>query len=194
MPQGTIITGNAQLAELDIGTFAQKMFEGKLDKPVKLNCGLIGFTVRDGIAAADPILLDTTKNVIVGRGGFSFRTEALDMAMRADGKKFSLFSGQSPVGVGGYFAEPSIDPISGQLLGRAGAGIGLAIVATPLAGILGLCRCGRCQKHCLRPRAERRARGGAEDHQGRKARRCRPRHHRQGRGRQSQPAREKGTA
>ena len=136
MPQGTIITGNAQLAELDVGTFAQKMFEGKLDKPVRLNCGLIGFTVRDGIAAADPILLDTTKNVIVGRGGFSFRTEALDMAMRADGKKFSLFSGQSPVGVGGYFAEPSIDPISGQLLGRAGAGIGLAIVATPLAGIL----------------------------------------------------------
>ena len=136
MPQGTIVTGNAQLAELDIGVFAQKMFEDKLDKPIALNCGLIGFTVRSGIAAADPILLDTSKNVIVGRGGFSFRTEALDLAVRADGKKFSLFSGQSPIGINGYFAEPGINPISDQLLGRAGLGIGLAAVATPLAGML----------------------------------------------------------
>ncbi len=136
MPQGSIVTGNAQLAELDIGVFAQKMFEDKLDKPIALNCGLVAFTVRDGIAAADPILLDTSKNVILGRGGFSFRTEAIDMAMRADGKKFSLFSGQSPVSIDGYFAKPGIDPISGDLLARAGAGIGLAIVAAPLAGVL----------------------------------------------------------
>ncbi|MES4792670.1 MAG: hypothetical protein C4321_06470, partial [Chloroflexota bacterium] len=64
--------------------------------------------LRDGIAAADPILIDTRKNVILGRGGFSFKNEALDLRIRADGKRFSLFSGQSPVGVGGYFARPSI--------------------------------------------------------------------------------------
>ena len=125
-----------QLAELDIGTFVQKMFEDKLKKPVEVNCGLIGFTVRNGVAAADPILIDTSKNVIVGRGGFSFRSEGIDLAFRADGKKFSLFSGQSPVGLGGVFAEPKLDVISDQLLGRAGAGLGLAIVATPLAGVL----------------------------------------------------------
>ena len=106
MPQGTFWTRNVQLAELDIGTFVQKLFEDKLKKPVQINCGLIAFTVRNGIAAADPILIDTHKNVILGRGGFSFRTEAVDLAFRADGKKFSLFSGQSPVGVGGYFAAP----------------------------------------------------------------------------------------
>ena len=136
MPQGTFWTRNVQLAELDLGTFAQKMFQGKLKEPVHINCGLIGFTVRGGVAAADPILIDTSKNVITGRGGFSFATEAVDLAFRADGKKFSLFSGQSPVGLGGYFAQPRIDVISPQLLTRAGAGLGLAIVATPLAGIL----------------------------------------------------------
>ena len=136
MPSGTFWTRNVQLAELDVGTFVQKMFEDKLEKPVRINCGLIGFTVRNGVAAADPILIDTTKNVILGRGGFSFRTEAMDLAIRADGKKFSLFSGQSPVGLGGYFSQPKIDVISDQLLGRAGAGLGLAIVATPLAGVL----------------------------------------------------------
>ena len=88
------------------------MFEDKLKKPVEINCGLIAFTVRNGIAAADPILIDTKKNVMLGRGGFSFKTEAIDMAVRADAKTFSLFSGQSPVGVKGYFAAPKIDPIS----------------------------------------------------------------------------------
>ena len=136
LPQGSFWTRNIQLAELDVGTFVQKLFEDKLKKPVEINCGVLAFTVRGGVGAADPILIDTKKNVVVGRGGFSFRTEAIDMAVRADGKKFSLFSGQSPVAVGGYFAAPRIDPISDQLLGRAGAGLGLAVIATPVALII----------------------------------------------------------
>lgn len=136
IPRGSFWTRNVQLSELDVGTFVQKMFEHKLKEPVQINCGLIGFTVRNGIAAADPILIDTTKNVIIGRGGFSFKSEAIDLAIRADAKKFSLFSGQSPVGLNGYFARPAIEVISPALVGRAGAGLGLAIVATPIAGIL----------------------------------------------------------
>ena len=136
MPTGTLWTRNVQLAELDIGTFVQKMFEDKLKKPVELNCGLVAFSVRGGVAAADPILIDTTKNVILGRGGFSFRTEAVDLAVRADGKKFSLFSGQSPVGIAGYFSQPKLDVISPELVGRAGAGLGLALLATPPAAVL----------------------------------------------------------
>ncbi|MEE4454635.1 AsmA family protein [Novosphingobium resinovorum] len=136
MPQGTLWTQNAQLAELDLGTFISKMFQGKLKKPIEVNCGLLAFTVRGGTAAADPILIDTSKNVVTGRGGFSFGTEALDLAFRADGKKFSLFSGQSPVGLGGHFAAPRLQVISPQLVGRAGVGLGLAVVATPIAGLL----------------------------------------------------------
>ncbi len=136
MPSGALSVRNVQLAELDIGTFAQRMFQGKLKEPVQVNCGLIGFTVRGGVAAADPILIDTRKNVIVGRGGFSFRNEAVDLAFRADSKKFSLFAGQSPVGVGGMFAAPRLNVISKDLLARVGSGLGLALVATPVAGIL----------------------------------------------------------
>jgi hypothetical protein len=56
--------------------------------------------------------------------------------VRADGKKFSLFSGQSPVGVKGYFAAPGINVISPELLTRAGLGLGAGIAASPLAAIL----------------------------------------------------------
>lgn len=136
MPQGSFWTRNVQLAELDFGTFAYKMFEGRLKEPVAINCGLIAFTVRDGLAATDPILIDTKKNVITGRGGFSFRDEAVDIGFRADGKKFSLFSGQSPVRIGGYFSAPSLGVISPELLGRSGAGLGLALLASPPAAVL----------------------------------------------------------
>ena len=136
MPSGSMWTRNTELAELDIGVFIQKMFEEKLKEPVRINCGLIGFTVRNGIAAADPILIDTAKNVMLGRGGFSFKNETIDLAFRADSKKFSLFSGQSPVGIGGYFASPKIDVISPELVARAGAGLGLGALVSPLASVI----------------------------------------------------------
>lgn len=136
IPQGSFWTRNVQLSELDLGTFAYKMFQGRLKEPVAINCGLMAFTVRNGLASVDPILIDTRKNVIIGRGGFSFRTEAIDIGIRADGKKFSLFSGQSPVGIGGHFSAPSLNVISPELLGRSGAGLGLALLASPPAAVL----------------------------------------------------------
>ncbi len=136
LPKGTMWTRNVQLSELDIGTFITKMFAKKLERPVAINCGLIAFTVRDGHAVADPVLIDTTKNVVTARGGFSFADESLDLAVNADAKTFSFFSGQSPVGIKGHFARPGLDIISPELLARAGVGIGLAVVATPLAAII----------------------------------------------------------
>jgi len=136
MPAGTFWTRNVQLAELDVGTFVWKMWQQKLKEPVQINCGLIAFTVRNGIATADPILIDTKKNVIGGKGAFSFRDESLDLLVQADAKTFSLLSAQSPVGVHGYFAAPSIAVVSKELIARGVVGIGLGVVASPLAAVL----------------------------------------------------------
>jgi hypothetical protein len=73
---------------------------------------------------------------MTAKGGFSFKDESLSMAFRADAKKFSLFSGQSPVGIGGHFARPEFQIITPQLLTRAGAGVVLGAVASPLAAII----------------------------------------------------------
>lgn len=174
IPKGTMWTRNIQLSELDIGTFVQKMFEDRLKEPVQINCGLVAFTVRGGVAAADPILIDTDKNVMLGRGGFSFRNETLDLAFRADSKKFSLFAGQSPVGINGYFARPGIDVISPELLTRAGAGVGLGIVATPLASVLAFVDVGDAKPVACGPvlagataRAQRDSKGRPRDDVGR---------------------------
>jgi hypothetical protein len=136
LPKGSFWTKYIQLSEFDLGVFLQKLLQNELKKPVDVNCGLIAFTVRDGIAAADPILIDTDKNVMTAKGGFSFKDEGLSLAFRADAKKFSLFSGQSPVGIGGHFAKPEIQIITPQLITRAGVGVALGAVASPIAALI----------------------------------------------------------
>ncbi len=135
MPTGTLWERNVKLTELNLGTFAQKLFQKQLKEPVQLNCGVIAFTVRNGYAAADPILMDTKKSVITGNGGFSFRDEALDLSVRAKSKTFSLFSLQSPVGVNGYMAAPGIQVISKPLVARLGAAAAAGVVLGPFAPI-----------------------------------------------------------
>jgi len=135
MPSGTLTERNVKLSELNLGTFVQKMFEHKLKDPVQMNCGLVAFTVRNGMASADPILIDTKKSVITGNGGFSFRDESLNLSIRAKSKTFSLFSLQSPVGVDGYLAAPGVNPISKQLLTRAGVAVAGGVLLSPFAAI-----------------------------------------------------------
>ena len=151
IPSGTMWARNVQLAELDIGVFIQKMFQKQLKQPVQLNCGLLGFTVRDGVSTADPVMIDTSKNVITGQGAFSFRDESIHLQVRAHAKTFSLFSLQSPVGVQGYLAQPHLNVISPQLLARAGVGVALGIVATPLAALLAFVDPGDCKAAACGP-------------------------------------------
>lgn len=174
MPKGSLWARNVQLSELDLGTFFYKLVLGRLKEPVQVNCGLIGFTVRKGVAAADPILIDTTKNVMVGRGGFSFRNEAVDLAFRADGKKFSLVSAQSPVTVNGYFAKPGINVVSSDLLLRGGGAVALGLVASPLASVLAFVDIGDAKSTACGPvlagataRAQRTTKGKPRDDVGR---------------------------
>jgi AsmA family protein len=133
LPAGTFWTSYAQLSEFDVGVFLQKLLQDKLKKPIHINCGLVAFTVKDGVAAADPILIDTDKNLMAAKGGFSFQDESMNIQFRADAKKFSAFSGQSPVGIGGYFAAPKLQIVTPQLLARGGAGVALGVLTPPAA-------------------------------------------------------------
>jgi len=136
MPAGDFWMRNVQLAEFDIGVFVQRLLQKKLKTPVHINCGLIAFSVKDGIGAADPILIDTDANVMAAKGGFSFKDESVNIQFRADAKKFSVFSGQSPVNIGGTFAQPKLGIITPQLLARGGAAVALGVLGTPVASVL----------------------------------------------------------
>lgn len=135
VPTGTLWVRNTELAELDLQNFLTAMIGKRLKQKRQINCGIVAFTVTGGKAVADPILIDTDKTLFRGRGGFNFGDESLAMSLEGDSKQFSLFSGQSPIAVGGWFADPSVNPISAELLGRGGAALALGVVATPLAAL-----------------------------------------------------------
>ncbi|QYE36130.1 AsmA family protein [Polymorphobacter sp. PAMC 29334] len=134
--QGTLWVRNIELAKLDVQNFLLAFFGKDLKKPRDIRCGLAAFTVTNGISRADPVIFDTGRAVYRMNGQFSFKDEAIDLSLRGRSKELSLFSGQSPIGVGGWFAAPKINPISKELLTRGGASVLLGIVGTPIAAIL----------------------------------------------------------
>ncbi len=135
-PAGTLWVRNIELAKLDLQNFVTAFLGRRLKKPTEIRCGVLAFTVTRGKAVADPILFDTTRANYRGRGGFDFADESLDLSVEGDSKEFSIFSGQSPVGIGGWFAAPHLKVVSRELVARAGAAVALGLVASPLASIL----------------------------------------------------------
>ncbi len=136
IPNGQFNVFAAQLAELDAGNVLRRILTDKKDKAMVIRCGLVGFTVKDGIAEADPIIIDMDKTKMNTTGKISFKDESLDLKFQALSKDFSLLSGQSPIYIGGHFADLKVNPVSGQLLARGGIAAALGIVATPFAAIL----------------------------------------------------------
>lgn len=134
--EGTLWIRNIELAKLDVQNFVIALLGKDLKKPRDIRCGVAAFTLRDGVAVADPVLFDTGRAVYTMKGQFSFKDEAIDLALRGRSKELSFFSGQSPIGINGYFAAPGVNPISKELLARTGTSVLLGIVATPVAAII----------------------------------------------------------
>lgn len=134
--KGTLWIRNIELAKLDLQNFVVALLGKDLKKPRDIRCGVAAFTVRDGVSQADPVLFDTGRAIYSMKGQFSFKDESLGLSLRGRSKELSFFSGQAPIGINGYFAAPKVNPVSKELLARAGSSVLLGIVATPVAAIL----------------------------------------------------------
>ncbi|WP_166430553.1 AsmA family protein [Polymorphobacter arshaanensis] len=135
-PTGTLWVRNVELAKLDLQNYLFAVFGRKLKHPTEIRCGLIAFTMVNGIGTADPILFDTKRAVFRGTGQINVRDETMALSVQGDSKEFSLFSGQSPIAISGSFVAPRVNPISGKLIGRAAAAVALGVALTPVAAIL----------------------------------------------------------
>jgi AsmA family protein len=135
-PSGTLWIRNVELAKLDLQNYLFAVFGKRLKHPTEIRCGLVAFTMVDGLGTADPIFFDTKRAVFRGTGQINVRDETMALSVQGDSKEFSLFSGQSPIAINGSFVAPHINVISGKLLGRTAAAVALGAVLTPIASIL----------------------------------------------------------
>jgi len=108
IPRGAMTTQRASADPLDVANLNAALFRADGAAPADINCGIIAFTVRDGLAIADPILVDTRGNVLSGEGRIDLRDETIDLRLTASGKQFALFGRPSPVLVTGRFAAPVV--------------------------------------------------------------------------------------
>jgi uncharacterized protein involved in outer membrane biogenesis len=120
-----------RLANLDIANSLVAMAKG--NQPIPIRCLVADFRAKDGVLVPDPLVLDTEHTLIVGTGATSLASERLDLRLVAQPKDGSLIALRGPIRVQGTFAEPTVRPELGNAIARAGAAIGLGIVAGPAA-------------------------------------------------------------
>lgn len=99
------------------------------DKQVELRCAATDFGIRDGLMTAQTFVIDTEDTSIGVTGTVDLKKEHFNLTIRPEPKHFGVLSLRSPLYVRGTFKHPDVGVNVLTLAARAGAAIGLGIVA-----------------------------------------------------------------
>ena len=83
---------------------------GRHQQAGELNCGVIQFTSKDGIATSDAFFFDTRLAILKGDGEINLATEQLDFLLSPKPKDTSLFSLATKLRVTGSVLNPRVRP------------------------------------------------------------------------------------
>ncbi|MFA5984390.1 MAG: AsmA family protein [Methylococcaceae bacterium] len=88
------------------------------DKQIPILCALADVNVKDGVAHAKTLLLNTKDSVVYGKGFLSFKDETFDLALTPRPRDFSPLTLRSTLSFSGTILNPSfsINPISTLML------------------------------------------------------------------------------
>ena len=83
---------------------------GRHKRAGELNCGVIQFTSKQGIATSDAFLFDTQLAILKGDGDINLATEQLDFVLSPKPRDRSLFSLATKLHVTGSVLDPRVRP------------------------------------------------------------------------------------
>ena len=126
----------------------------------RVRCAVADFRVKDGVARANRIVVDTDVVLIKGEGRVDLRDERLHLRIEGESKKPRLLRLFVPINIGGRLARPSVDLETGTAVAQGGVGAALGALLSPLAAILPFVEPGLADDaNCAALVAEGRARG-----------------------------------
>ena len=100
----------------------------------QLNCGVIQFTNKEGIATSDAFIFNTQVGIMNGNGKINLATEQLDFLLTPKPKDASLLSLATKLHVTGSLLDPKVGPDPKSLL-KKGSKAASALVLGP-AGLM----------------------------------------------------------
>jgi AsmA family protein len=103
------------------------------DRPLPIDCLVARFDIRNGVATATTLLLDTANTVVTGAGNLNFADETVMLSLAPRSKDPALVSLRTPVDVGGTFANRTYHLHVAGIAERLGAAVGLGILFPPAA-------------------------------------------------------------
>lgn len=131
MEDGQVSQLLERLAPIDVLSALGVYLSG--DKPVRINCLVSRFDVKQGVATATTLIADTESDTIAGKGDVNFADEGLYLDLHPENKHFTAVSLRTPVEIRGTFAKPEFHLETGKLMQRLGAALGLAVTVPPAA-------------------------------------------------------------
>lgn len=135
---------NARLAKiavegagLDIGEALLSYFGGGLKNPdyFETRCAVANFALKNGEASLSPGIIDTSDSLINITGGFSLKSEGIDMKVKTRPKDVSFGNLSGDIGIGGTLRRPSVDLLDSDTLVQAGLMVLLSSIAGPLGAL-----------------------------------------------------------
>jgi len=136
VPHGDIRSAFAELLGIDAARGLGLLLTGNQDK-TGIRCGVADFKAEGGVFAAQEIVIDTDKVLILGKGEVDLGPEVLDLTLSGQPKKFRFFRIKSPIQLGGTLSKPKVGVKVGNTPGQVAIATALGVLATPLAAVLG---------------------------------------------------------
>jgi uncharacterized protein involved in outer membrane biogenesis len=104
-----------------------------LPSRTRVQCFVADMGLRRGVVQTKTLLIDTDDSLISGSGEVDLKAEKLNYALRTEAKNFTVGSLPTDILLRGTFSNPAVRPEMVELGARAGAAVGLGIIALPLA-------------------------------------------------------------
>lgn len=135
IPSGEVREAFAELTGINIARGLGLLLTEN-DSMTPIRCGVASFRVRNGVASAQSIVVDTENMLIRGGGSISLRDETIDLRIEGEPKEPRLLSIAAPITVTGRLRSPRAGVEAREALGQGGIAALLATIAAPLAAVL----------------------------------------------------------
>lgn len=136
---GEISNEMVEIIGLDLWEWLR--FKVKGDEPTQIRCGVADFSVKNGVMAANALVLDTMDTNIRGTGTIDFGKETLDLTLNPQPKDISPVSLRGPIHIRGTLAKPDVQ-LDKVNLAKRGLGAILLGVINPLLALIPLIETG----------------------------------------------------